>query len=38
MKKYSKENDFTDRAKLRFLELQTEDDEAKRQRTGPYSR
>ena len=38
MKKYNKDHDFTDRAKLRFSELQTEDDEAKRQRTGPYSR
>ena len=38
MQKYHKDHDFTDRAKLRFSELQTEDDEAKRQRAGPYSR
>ena len=37
IRKYAKDNDFTDRAKQRFMELQREDDEAKHQRTGPYS-
>ena len=38
LKKCAKEFDFSDNAKKRFEELKSEDDAAKRRRSGPYSR
>ena len=37
MKKYSKDYDFADKAKEKFMELQKGDHDAKHRRTGPYS-